>query len=256
MEGKVGVPDIEVVRGFQPANAPGAQVAPGSDEVREDFEDSSGRLVGHRHSSWPYCDDSSSRCSCIGQSWVGRRCCARARSSSRPRKSHGRVSSTFLHPKADYDTRDTHLCVPRFPFPPSLHSPPSLHLFPEASRSIGGVSHLPYEGPPHAGYKAPSISCKNLGNPPVCPSAPARPTGISLPTERSVMKRRTFLRSTIAAAVATSIPGRRSLAALYWPVAQVAPRRRCHHGRRPGSLAEGQGSPGAGRQLERAPAPG
>ena len=37
------------------------------------------------------------------------------------------------------------------------------------------------------------------------------------------MKRRTFLRSTIAAAVATSIPGRRSLAALYWPVAQVPP---------------------------------
>ena len=37
------------------------------------------------------------------------------------------------------------------------------------------------------------------------------------------MRRRTFLRSTIAAAVATSIPGRRSLAALYWPVAQVPP---------------------------------
>ena len=37
------------------------------------------------------------------------------------------------------------------------------------------------------------------------------------------MKRRTFLRSTMAAAVSTSIPGRRSLAALYWPVAQVPP---------------------------------
>ena len=37
------------------------------------------------------------------------------------------------------------------------------------------------------------------------------------------MRRRTFLRSTIAAAVATSIPGRRSLAALHWPVAQVPP---------------------------------
>ena len=37
------------------------------------------------------------------------------------------------------------------------------------------------------------------------------------------MRRRTFLRSTIAAAVATSIPGRRSLAALHWPVAQLPP---------------------------------